>query len=89
MKLLPPKSFSLEIAPLIGLSSIFILVCALVGIPSGTAQERQMQDMYPTKAGADKRDKELKCKGDFKMGGDWMPCKSLGDYEKSMNKEKR
>jgi hypothetical protein len=48
-----------------------------------------MQDMYPSKAAADKRDKELKCTGDFKMGGDWMPCKSMGDYEKSINTDKR
>ena len=48
-----------------------------------------MQDMYQSKAAADKRDKELKCTGDFKMGGDWMPCKSMGDYEKSINTEKR
>jgi len=89
MKPLLPESFSLEIGPLIGLSSAFILVYALAGIPSATAQERPMQDMYPSKAAADKRDKELKCTGDFKMGGDWMPCKSMGDYEKLINKEKR
>jgi hypothetical protein len=45
--------------------------------------------MYPSKTGADKRDKELKCTGDFKMGGDWMPCKNMGDYEKSVNKQKK
>ena len=89
MKLLPPESFPLEISPLIGLSSAFILVFVLAGIPSVTAQVHQMQDMYPSKTGADKRDKELKCTGDFKMGGDWMPCKTMGEYEKSINKEKR
>jgi hypothetical protein len=48
-----------------------------------------MQDMYPSKAAADKRDKDLRCTGDFKMGGDWMPCKNMENYEKSVNKEKR
>ena len=89
MKPLLPESFSLEIGSLISLSSAFVLVYALAGIPSVTAQEHQIQDMYPSKAGADKRDKELKCTGDFKMGGDWMPCKSMGDYEKSINTDKR
>ena len=27
--------------------------------------------------------------GDFKMGGDWMPCKNMGDYEKSVNQQKK
>jgi hypothetical protein len=77
------------IGPLIGLSTACILVYTLVGIPSATAQERPMQDMYPSKAAADRRDKQLKCTADFKMAGGWMPCKSMGEYEKSINKEKR
>lgn len=80
---------SLKIGPLIGFPSIIFLLFALAGIPSATAQNHQMHDMYPSKAGADKRDKELKCTGDFKMGGDWMPCKNMGDYEKSVNKQKK
>ena len=48
-----------------------------------------MQDMYPSKAAADRRDKELKCTADFKMAGDWMPCKSMGEYEKLINNLKR
>ena len=80
---------SLGIGALLSLPSILLLLFALAGIPPATAQEHQMHDMYPSKAGADKRDKELKCTGDFKMGGDWMPCKNIGDYEKSVNKEKQ
>ena len=80
---------SLDIGPLFCFSSILFLLFALAGIPSATALNHQMHDMYPSKAGADKRDKELKCTGDFKMGGDWMPCKNMGDYEKSVNKQKK
>jgi hypothetical protein len=80
---------SLEIRPLIGLFSILFLLFALAGITPATAQEHQMQDMYPSKTAADKRDKDLSCTGDFKMGGDWMPCKNMENYEKSVNKEKR
>jgi hypothetical protein len=30
--------------------------------------------MFPTKAAAEKRAAELKCKGDFAMGREWMLC---------------
>ena len=80
---------SLEIGPLTFLPSVVFLLFSLAGVPSATAQGHQMHDMYPSKAGADKRDKELNCTGDFKMGGEWMPCKNMGDYEKSVNKEKK
>ena len=30
--------------------------------------------MFPTKAAAERRAKELKCQGAFAMGGMWMPC---------------
>jgi hypothetical protein len=30
--------------------------------------------MFPTKTAAEKRDKELKCKGSFAMGSMWMRC---------------
>ena len=30
--------------------------------------------MFPTKAAAEKRAKELKCKGSFAMGSMWIPC---------------
>ena len=74
---------------MIGLPSILFLLFALARIPPASAQSHQMQDMYPSKAGADQRDKDLKCTGDFKMDGDWMPCKNVADYEKSVNKQKK
>jgi hypothetical protein len=33
-----------------------------------------MRGMYATKAEAEKRATELKCKGTFAMGTMWMPC---------------
>ena len=81
--------FSSNSRALFRFSAILFLVYALLGISPVSAQGHQMQDMYPTKMGAEKRDKDLKCTGDFKMGGDWMPCKNIGDYEKSVDKEKR
>jgi hypothetical protein len=81
--------FSSESRVLFRFSAILFLVYALLGISRVSAQGHQMHDMYPTKMGAEKRDKDLKCTGDFKMGGDWMPCKNIGDYEKSVDKEKR
>jgi hypothetical protein len=33
-----------------------------------------MRGMYATKAEAEKRATELKCKGTFSMGSMWMPC---------------
>lgn len=33
-----------------------------------------MKGMYATKAEAEKRAAELKCKGAFAMGSAWMPC---------------
>lgn len=36
--------------------------------------EAHMRGMYVTKAEAEKRATELKCKGAFAMGSMWMPC---------------
>jgi hypothetical protein len=47
----------------------------------------QSNDMFPTKAAAEKRAKELKCSGAFSMGGEWMPCKDLDTYEKTSKKQ--
>jgi len=52
----------------------------------GTAHA-QANDMFPTKAAAEKRAKELKCSGAFAMGSEWMPCKNFDVYEKAAKKE--
>ena len=36
--------------------------------------QAHMKGMYPTRAEAEKRAAELKCKGVFAMGSLWMPC---------------
>ena len=47
----------------------------------------QANDMFPSRAAAEKRAKELRCTGTFAMGGDWMPCQNLDAYEKATKKE--
>jgi hypothetical protein len=39
-----------------------------------TSARAHMRGMYATKAEAEKRAAELKCKGAFAMGTMWMPC---------------
>lgn len=51
------------------------------------AAHAQANDMFPTKAAAEKRAKELKCLGAFAMGSEWMPCKDFDVYEKAVKKE--
>jgi Protein of unknown function len=49
----------------------------------------QANDMFPTRAAAEKRAKELQCSGAFAMGSEWMPCASFDAYEKAVNKESK
>jgi hypothetical protein len=51
------------------------------------AANAQANDMFPTRAAAEKRAKELKCSGAFAMGSEWMPCKNFDVYEKAVKKE--
>jgi len=51
------------------------------------AAHAQANDMFPTRAAAEKRAKELKCSGAFAMGSEWMPCKNFDVYEKAVKKE--
>ena len=44
----------------------------------------QANDMFPIKAAALLRAKELKCAGAFAMGNEWMPCKDFNAYEKAV-----
>lgn len=53
----------------------------------GGMAHAQANDMFPTKASAEKRAKELKCSGAFAMGKEWMPCKDFDAYEKAIRKE--
>jgi hypothetical protein len=51
------------------------------------AVHAQANDMFQTKAAAEKRAKQLKCSGAFAMGSEWMPCKNFDAYEKAVKKE--
>ena len=51
------------------------------------AAHAQANDMFPTRAAAERRAKELKCSGAFTMGNEWMPCKNFDAYEKAIKKE--
>jgi hypothetical protein len=46
-----------------------------------------MRGMYATKAEAEKRAAELKCKGTFAMGSMWMPCANERDLHDVLQKE--
>ena len=48
----------------------------------------QAYDMFPSKAAAEQRAKELKCSGAFAMGKEWMPCQNFDVYQKAFSKEK-
>lgn len=64
-----------------------LLLSAGVGLSSGAAHA-QAYDMFPSKAAAEKRAKELKCSGAFAMGKEWMPCQNFDVYEKAVSKVK-
>lgn len=59
----------------------------LIGAGSSLPVQAQANDMFPTKAAAQQRAKELKCSGAFPMGKEWMPCKDFATYEKAVSKE--
>ena len=59
---------------------------ALLSPGSGIAHA-QANDMFPTKAAAERRATELKCSGAFPMGDEWMPCKNFDAYEHAVKKE--
>jgi hypothetical protein len=50
----------------------------LAGVCLGPSAARaQTSDMFPTKAAAEQRARELQCSGAFAMGSDWMPCQNF------------
>lgn len=59
----------------------------LFGASSSVSVRAQANDMFPTKAAAQQRAKELQCSGAFAMGKEWMPCKDFATYEKAVSKE--
>lgn len=65
-------------------SVVLLLPAALVSLAPPTRAE--IHDMYPTRAAAEQRAKQLKCSGAFAMGKEWMPCKDFATYDKSVHK---
>lgn len=52
-----------------------LMISALATSPLlASSAHAHMRGMYATKAEAEKRAAELKCKGAFAMGTMWMPC---------------
>lgn len=56
---------------MLGAAILAPLVLLLLPLEPASAH---MRGMYATKAEAEKRAAELKCKGAFAMGSLWMPC---------------
>ena len=67
--------------------ALALFLSAGVAMAPGAARA-QANDMFPSKAAAEQRAKELKCSGAFAMGKEWMPCKNFDVYEKAVSKEK-
>lgn len=59
----------------------------LIGAGSSAPVQAQANDMFPTKAAAEQRARQLKCTGAFPMGKEWMPCKNFATHEKAVSKE--
>lgn len=58
----------------------------LVTVLTARPVRAQTDDMFPTKAAALERAKELKCTGAFAMGKEWMPCKDIETYDQAVHK---
>jgi hypothetical protein len=64
-----------------------LLLVAAVWLPApGRAH---MRGMFATKAEAEKRAAELKCKGVFAMGSLWMPCANERALHDALQKAQR
>lgn len=61
---------------MVSLARSCLLMLGIVAITPRLAAPAQahMRGMYATRAEAEKRAAELKCKGTFAMGTMWMPC---------------
>lgn len=73
-------SLSKSLASLLG--GLSLLVAGAVVVP-GSAQAQE-GDMFPSKAAAQQRAKELRCSGVFQMGSQWMPCQNFSAYERAV-----
>ena len=67
--------------------ALALLLSAGLALAAGAARA-QANDMFPSKAEAEQRAKELRCSGAYAMGKEWMPCKNFAVYQKAVSKEK-
>lgn len=56
------------------LPMLLLASASAVSLLFATSVQAHMHGMYASKAEAEKRAAELKCKGTFAMGALWMPC---------------
>lgn len=59
----------------------------LIEAGSISGVQAQADDMFPTRAAAEQRARQLQCSGAFPLGQEWMPCKDLAAYEKAVSKK--
>ena len=71
------------------ISALGLIAPLALLVLGGEAAYAQANDMFPTRAAAEKRANELKCSGAFAMGSEWMPCTNFNAYEKAVNKESK
>lgn len=55
-------------------AAVVLGLCLVAGVWLPAPAQAHMRGMFATKAEAEKRAAELKCKGVFAMGSLWMPC---------------
>ncbi len=69
-------------------SAVVSLLAPLVILQLGSSVAyAQVNDMFPTKAAAEQRAKQLKCSGAFAMGNDWMPCANERAFHAALQTE--
>jgi hypothetical protein len=68
------------------LTAPLLIAPLMLGMSVAKRVHAQPHDMFPTKAAALQRAKQLKCAGAFAMGPHWMPCKDLDAYNKAVRR---
>lgn len=63
--------------------SFSVAAISLVAQPS----HAHMKGMYETKAEAEAHAAQLKCKGAFQIGDDWMPCANERAYHDALQRQ--
>lgn len=64
------------------------LITSLIALPGlMPPAHAQTDDMFPTRAAAEKRARELNCTGAFAMGSEWMPCTNFDRYTEALKKK--